>query len=74
MELSGSALSHSLQNYGFTGIIGHSGEVFACRFDNMGQVIASGSMDRTISTVFSLSFASSNVLAAIHPLLKNFLV
>ena len=28
---------------------GHSGEVFACRFDPAGQLIASGSMDRSIS-------------------------
>ena len=29
---------------------GHSGEVFASRFDPAGQMIASGSMDRSIST------------------------
>lgn len=30
--------------------IGHSGEVFATRFDPTGQIIASGSMDRSIRT------------------------
>jgi hypothetical protein len=29
-------------------LTGHSGEVFACRFDPTGQYIASGSMDRSI--------------------------
>jgi len=29
---------------------GHSGEIFAARFDPTGQLIASGSMDRSIST------------------------
>ncbi|KAF2668695.1 WD40 repeat-like protein [Microthyrium microscopicum] len=29
-------------------LVGHSGEVFATRFDHTGQFIASGSMDRTI--------------------------
>lgn len=32
--------------------LGHSGEVFACRFDPTGQHIASGSMDRSISMFF----------------------
>ncbi|KAK9386577.1 WD40-repeat-containing domain protein [Lipomyces mesembrius] len=27
---------------------GHTGEVYACRFDNTGEIIASGSQDRTI--------------------------
>ncbi|KAK9248311.1 WD40-repeat-containing domain protein [Lipomyces tetrasporus] len=27
---------------------GHTGEVYACRFDNTGDIIASGSLDRTI--------------------------
>ena len=31
-------------------LTGHSGEVFAARFDPNGNYIASGSMDRTIST------------------------
>jgi WD40 repeat protein len=31
-------------------LIGHSGEVFAARFDPTGNLIASGSMDRSIST------------------------
>jgi WD40 repeat protein len=30
-------------------LIGHSSEIFACRFDPTGQHIASGSMDRSIS-------------------------
>jgi Prp8 binding protein len=29
-------------------LTGHSGEVFAARFDPTGQMIASGSMDRSI--------------------------
>ena len=32
------------------GLTGHSGEVFAARFDPAGHLIASGSMDRSIST------------------------
>ena len=31
--------------------VGHSGEIFATRFDPTGQFIASGSMDRSISTL-----------------------
>ena len=30
--------------------VGHSGEVFTARFDPAGHLIASGSMDRSIST------------------------
>ena len=30
-------------------VLGHSGEVFATRFDPAGHLIASGSMDRSIS-------------------------
>jgi len=31
-------------------LTGHTGEVFACRFDSSGHHIASGSFDRTIRT------------------------
>lgn len=30
-------------------LVGHGGEIFATRFDSTGQLIASGSMDRSIS-------------------------
>jgi Prp8 binding protein len=30
---------------------GHSGEIFAAKFDPTGNLIASGSMDRTISAL-----------------------
>lgn len=36
---------------------GHSGEIFAAKFDPTGNLIASGSMDRTIST-FQLTSAA----------------
>lgn len=31
-------------------LTGHSGEIFAAKFDPTGNLIASGSMDRSIST------------------------
>ena len=36
-------------------LTGHSGEVFATRFDPAGHLIASGSMDRSISAFYSYS-------------------
>jgi len=41
---------------------GHSGEVFAARFDPTGQLIASGSMDRSISTADYKTFISGKIL------------
>lgn len=36
---------------------GHSGEIFAAKFDLTGNLIASGSMDRSISAFHGLSLA-----------------
>lgn len=52
---------------------GHSGEVFAARFDPAGQVIASGSMDRTISMVFTLKISSFSTLFISCWLTESFL-
>ena len=41
---------------------GHSGEVFCARFDPNGNYIASGSMDRTISTLFIYDCTGSVLL------------
>lgn len=45
-------------------VAGHSGEIFAARFDPTGQVIASGSMDSTISTVLNSQFSGPEFDAA----------
>ena len=45
---------------------GHTGEVFAARFDPAGHLIASGSMDRTISKVDP--FASGRQLIVLRPM------
>ncbi len=39
--------------------LGHSGEVFATRFDPTGQHIASGSMDRSISAHYRVDSGTS---------------
>lgn len=51
MELTGEADpdDFSTSCVKLTGKKGHSGEVFATRFDATGELIASGSMDRSIS-------------------------
>lgn len=46
MDLSSHNMAISAHHF----LIGHSGEVFAARFDSTGQYVASGSMDRSIST------------------------
>lgn len=35
-------------------LTGHSGEIFSAKFDPTGNLIASGSMDRSISMKFSI--------------------
>lgn len=37
-------------------LTGHSGEIFSARFNPTGELIASGSMDRSICKVLSVSF------------------
>ena len=60
MELTGSpecpGLGLSVADCSF---IGHSGEVFATRFDPTGQHIASGSMDRSISAYYRMDCGTS---------------
>lgn len=44
-------------------LIGHSGEVFAAKFNPEGNYIASGSMDRSISLSSSLSMRGERAIA-----------
>jgi Prp8 binding protein len=46
--LTQTALRTSILNAPVMELTGHSGEVFAARFDPSGQLVASGSMDRSI--------------------------
>lgn len=48
MELTGESGEELNRGALLSVMAGHSGEVFAARFDPTGQLIASGSMDRTI--------------------------
>lgn len=50
MELTGEMMSNIPQYLHADEAVGHTGEVFATRFDTTGHLIASGSMDRSIST------------------------
>ena len=54
MELTGRPANWCLIFIGIDRGVGHSGEVFATRFDAAGHLIASGSMDRSISMYKSL--------------------
>lgn len=42
-------------------LTGHSGEVFCAKFDPNGNYIASGSMDRSISTSLLLGYHSVHI-------------
>ena len=51
---------------------GHSGEVFATRFDPAGHLIASGSMDRSISKASCFKFFSGSSLTHLRVLWRTY--